>query len=275
MTEMGPFNILAVVDANGNVVERYEYDAWGKVLSVTDANGNALTRSAIGNRILWQAREYSWTTGLYSFRNRWYDPVVGRWISKDLIGIEGGLNLFVFCDDNPLNRRDPSGNIAPWVGAAGVGGLIGGIVGWANSKGNGICALKDTAIGFLGGAVTGGAFAMLSRAGLAGVSTGSPWAASSLTAGFAKGVGSGIATGALGGFVSGVVNELSNKFSGGTFSWGNVAKTTASNAIGGAIGGGASGFAGDALNMPGLFGLEGTLNFVTTAWAQFLEIIFR
>ena len=52
-------SVLAVTDANGNLVERYEYDAWGKVLSVTDANGNALTRSAFGNRILWQAREYS------------------------------------------------------------------------------------------------------------------------------------------------------------------------------------------------------------------------
>jgi len=52
-------SVLAVTDANGNLVERYEYDAWGKVLSVTDANGNTLARSAIGNRILWQAREYS------------------------------------------------------------------------------------------------------------------------------------------------------------------------------------------------------------------------
>ncbi|MCR5752273.1 MAG: RHS domain-containing protein [Kiritimatiellae bacterium] len=102
-------SVLAVVDANGAVVERYEYDAWGKVLSVTDANGNALTRSAIGNRILWQGREYSWTTGLYYFRNRWYDPVVGRWISKDPIGIQGGINLYEFCDSDPNNFNDPEG----------------------------------------------------------------------------------------------------------------------------------------------------------------------
>ncbi len=102
-------SVLAVVDANGNVVERYEYDAWGKVLSVTDAEGNALTRSAIGNRILWQAREYSWTTGLYYFRNRWYDPTIGRWISKDPIGIQGGINLYEFCEGNPIMDVDPDG----------------------------------------------------------------------------------------------------------------------------------------------------------------------
>ncbi len=102
-------SVLAVTDANGNLVERYEYDAWGKVLSVTDANGNALARSAIGNRILWQGREYSWTTSLYYFRNRWYDPTIGRWISKDPIGIQGGLNLYEFCMSSPVANRDPRG----------------------------------------------------------------------------------------------------------------------------------------------------------------------
>ena len=102
-------SVLAVVDAAGNVVERYEYDAWGKVLSVTDANGEPLARSAIGNRILWQGREYSWTTGLYYFRNRWYDPTVGRWISKDPIGNEGGINLYEFCESSPLNFLDGFG----------------------------------------------------------------------------------------------------------------------------------------------------------------------
>ena len=106
-------SVLAVTDANGNLVERYTYDAWGKVLSVTDANGNALTRSAIGNRILWQGREYSWTTGLYYFRNRWYDPEISRWISRDMIGINGGLNLYAYCGNSPVVRADPNGKF--WV----------------------------------------------------------------------------------------------------------------------------------------------------------------
>ncbi len=115
--------MLAVVDANGAVVERYEYDAWGKVLSVTDTNRQQLSRSAIGNRILWQGREYSWTTGLYYFRNRWYGPTIGRWISKDPIGINGGLNVYAFCGNDPINRTDPSGLF--------VGGIVSRKVGWS------------------------------------------------------------------------------------------------------------------------------------------------
>ena len=54
-------------------------------------------------------REYSWKTGLYYFRARWYDPVTGRFLSKDPIGISGGLNQYVFCGNNPLNFTDPLG----------------------------------------------------------------------------------------------------------------------------------------------------------------------
>jgi RHS repeat-associated protein len=68
-----------------------------------------LAQSAIGNRYLWQGREYSWQTGLYFFRARWYDPITGRWLSNDPIGINGGLNQYVFCGDNPVNFRDPFG----------------------------------------------------------------------------------------------------------------------------------------------------------------------
>ncbi len=68
--------------------------------------------SALGNRYLWQGREYSWSTGLYSFRARWYDPLTGRWLSPDPIGINGGLNLYVAFNNNPVNNRDPDGELA-------------------------------------------------------------------------------------------------------------------------------------------------------------------
>jgi RHS repeat-associated protein len=101
--------VYALVDDNGNVVESYEYDAWGKVLSMKDGSGKALSQSAIGNRYLWQGREYDAVTGLYYFRARWYDPVCGRWLSKDPIGISGGLNMYAFCGNNPVNFVDPMG----------------------------------------------------------------------------------------------------------------------------------------------------------------------
>ncbi len=110
--------VHALTDSSGNIVESYKYDAWGRVLGVYDNGGNPLTSdlgspiSVIGNRYLWQGREYSRSTGLYNFRARWYDPVTGRWLSKDPIGISGGLNQYVFCNNNGVNFVDPLGHNA-------------------------------------------------------------------------------------------------------------------------------------------------------------------
>ena len=74
-----------------------------------DSNNQPLKESAIGNRILWQGREYSFKTELYFFRNRFYTPNEGRWLSPDPIGIAGGLNQRIFCSNNPVNFRDEFG----------------------------------------------------------------------------------------------------------------------------------------------------------------------
>jgi len=100
--------IHAMADTNGVVVEQYKYTAWGQT-TVYDANTNLLSQSAIGNRYLWQGREYSWKSGLYYFRARWYDPITGRWLSNDPIGVSGGWNQYVFCGNNTLNVVDPFG----------------------------------------------------------------------------------------------------------------------------------------------------------------------
>ena len=92
------------VDANGATVARYEYDAWGDVRSET-VSVPALT----GNRYLFQGREYSHATGFCNFRARWYDPATGRWLSKDPIGLSGGLNLYEFCGSSPVDFADPTG----------------------------------------------------------------------------------------------------------------------------------------------------------------------
>jgi len=70
---------------------------------------NVITESACGNRFLFQGREYDYDTALYYFRARWYEPETGRWLSPDPIGISGGLNLYVFCGNDPVNYIDPSG----------------------------------------------------------------------------------------------------------------------------------------------------------------------
>jgi RHS repeat-associated protein len=101
-------SVQAIADSSGSIVESYCYDAWGNVFAFDSIN-QPITQSLIGNRILWQAREYSWKTRLYYFRARWYDSVTGRWLSNDPIGISGGVNQYVFCANNPVNMVDPTG----------------------------------------------------------------------------------------------------------------------------------------------------------------------
>ncbi len=96
----------ALVGASGDIAAQFTYDAWGNVLSSTISSSLLTIRSL---RYLFQGREYSWATGLYHFRARWYDPATGRWLSTDPIGISGGLNLYEFCGNNPVNYRDPWG----------------------------------------------------------------------------------------------------------------------------------------------------------------------
>ncbi|MEA2067727.1 MAG: RHS repeat-associated core domain-containing protein, partial [Verrucomicrobiota bacterium] len=103
--------VIAMVDETGSVVESYEYDAYGQILAVKDGSGNSITnqQSSIGNRYTFQGREIDWATGLYHFRARWYDPETGRWLSKDPIGISGGLNLYEAFGNNPVSYIDPFG----------------------------------------------------------------------------------------------------------------------------------------------------------------------
>ncbi len=100
-------SVHALVDAQGEIAQTFTYDAWGNAC-VSTPNSSFLTPD-FSCRYLFQGREYSAATGLYNFRARWYDPVSGRWLSKDPIGLEGGLNLYAFCGDDPVNWRDPWG----------------------------------------------------------------------------------------------------------------------------------------------------------------------
>ena len=96
--------VWGYADERGEIVARWTYDAWGNILS-EEVRVPAL--AAV--RYRFQGREFSRSTGLTNFRARWYDPAIGRWLSKDPIGLSGGLNLYVFCENNTVNRIDPAG----------------------------------------------------------------------------------------------------------------------------------------------------------------------
>jgi RHS repeat-associated protein len=98
--------VWGYVDSKNNVVARWQYDAWGNVVDEEIAPNVAALASI---RYRFQGREWSAATGLVNFRMRWYDPETGRWLSKDPIGLNGGLNLYVFCDADALNYVDWNG----------------------------------------------------------------------------------------------------------------------------------------------------------------------
>jgi len=75
-------SVSQLTDKTGKVVEQYTYDAYGKP-TITDATGTPLTQSAYGNRYLFTGREYDQETGLYFYRARYYNPSIGRFLSRD------------------------------------------------------------------------------------------------------------------------------------------------------------------------------------------------
>jgi RHS repeat-associated protein len=96
----GPGNVTGLVDTSGNLVNEYRYGPWGTTEYV---------RETIPQPFRFTARELDAETGLYYFRARYYDPAVGRFISEDPAGLAGGLNLYVYADNDPVNGRDPFG----------------------------------------------------------------------------------------------------------------------------------------------------------------------
>jgi RHS repeat-associated protein len=121
--------VWGYVDSQNNVVARFMYDAWGNVLS-EEIDPSAAALASL--RYRFQGREWSAATGLINFRMRWYDAEMGRWLSKDPIGLSGGLNLYAFCENNVLIVTDPQG----CVGLAGLGAGIAaaGAVAWVGYK---------------------------------------------------------------------------------------------------------------------------------------------
>ncbi|MBW8040906.1 MAG: hypothetical protein FVQ85_13000 [Planctomycetes bacterium] len=106
------YNIMAVSDSAGNVVERYEYGDYGKP-EFFDFFGGPLPGSAIANPYLFNGRRYDQETGLYYYRTRYMDPAAGRFTSRDTLGIWGDSanlgNGSTYAGNNPWSNLNPFG----------------------------------------------------------------------------------------------------------------------------------------------------------------------
>ena len=121
-------------------VAKYKYDAWGNC-TVCNSDGTPNTSSTfIGNINPFRYRGYYWDKelGLYYLHSRYYDPAICRFISLDDVDYLtpdtlGGLNLYSYCNNNPIMYADPSGHIA--ISTLLIGMAIGFGAGFAISGG--------------------------------------------------------------------------------------------------------------------------------------------
>ncbi len=114
-----------VVDVDtGEIVQRLDYDVFGRVLGDTSPDFQPFG---------FAGGLYDVDTGLVHFGARDYDPAIGRWTTKDPSGFAGGdTNLYAYASGDPVNRVDPNGEIAflaPLVFAAFKGALAGAAIG--------------------------------------------------------------------------------------------------------------------------------------------------
>ena len=101
-------SVTDITDSSGNLVESYSYDIYGEV-TIRDTQGAILDTSSISNPYFFTGRRFDTETGLYYYRARYYDPNLGRFLTTDPIGYLGGINLYAYCHNDPVNFTDPSG----------------------------------------------------------------------------------------------------------------------------------------------------------------------
>ena len=93
----GAGNVTTLTDGAGAVVGSYAYDAFGNTVATSGVKASEnpyrfSTKEQIG--------------GLYSYGYRFYAPGLGRWINRDPIHENGGVNVYDFVSNNPVNRLD-------------------------------------------------------------------------------------------------------------------------------------------------------------------------
>jgi len=98
----GNGNITALMDGSQYVVGRYLYDPFGRLLGKWGAQADA-------NVYRFSSKEWDGNAGVYYYLYRFYEPNLQRWVNRDPIQEEGGINLYGFVNNNPINFFDPLG----------------------------------------------------------------------------------------------------------------------------------------------------------------------
>jgi RHS repeat-associated protein len=106
----GNGNVMTLVKASDQSVSaRYEYGPFGETLVVEEN---------VSNPFRFSTKYHDSETGLYYYGHRYYNPLTGRWLNRDLIEESGGVNLYGFVGNDSINQLDLLGNLVfvpKWV----------------------------------------------------------------------------------------------------------------------------------------------------------------
>lgn len=95
-------SIREVVDSSGLLETRYDYSPYGEVEILSSVNN-------VESTFLYTGHLYHEASNLNLTLYRAYDPSLGRWISADPIAESGGMNLYSYVFNDPINMLDPDG----------------------------------------------------------------------------------------------------------------------------------------------------------------------
>jgi len=99
-------NVTYMVNESGEVVNAYDYDAFGKAIFTLETGAS--------NAIRYTSEYQDVESGLYYLRARYYNPEIGRFTSEDSYRASREnpfrLNLYTYCHNDPINFVDPSGH---------------------------------------------------------------------------------------------------------------------------------------------------------------------
>ena len=91
---------IALTDSSRTIQEQYTYDPYGNT-SLSGSGGS-------NNYFQFTGREDDYAS-LYYMRSRYYNPAIARFMSRDPAGFAGGLNMYAYAGDDPVDFSDPTG----------------------------------------------------------------------------------------------------------------------------------------------------------------------
>ena len=209
-------DVIAVYDATGTKIGSYTYDAWGNFTTTVTSGNTTLENNIVRyyNPFRYRSYFYDTETGWYYLQSRYYVPSLGRFLNADgqLNGGLLGYNLFAYCDNNPVNRIDYTGE-AWWHWA-----LAGAVV---------VACLAATVV-TCGGSLAGAGMAIgMVASGSAALTTASTVAAAAT-------IGSGMILGGMA--LNAAMNTSSLEEFAEAGNWGTVVSTVLGGMSGGAYG---------------------------------------